>query len=306
MSVLLYSVTHANGASTGWQTYSGPLPLIYGDQVTAQNSSSNTVYYTTSAPATQTYNVDFFGFGLASQFTALSLTGQISMSGSTTIYGGAGVVNSGTQLGMSGGSSVSTQALVTGAADINSGSALQTSGSASVANLVQSTAENATLAAAASDARNASTAAAAKQGTNYTVTNSNQSIVESAVGNYVFNVTNLNLSGSDVLTISAPLGSSVIINISGQLNLSGTSSIVLSGGLTASSVLYNVLGTGNNAVILSGGTYAQGIILAPNGAATVSGGASSGYAADTIIATVITLSGGSVLQGTALSGGVGR
>ncbi len=52
------------------------------------------------------------------------------------------------------------------------------------------------------------------------------------------------------------------MNVSGSFNLSGASSIVLTGGITASDVLYNFVGSGGS-VAMSGGASITGILLAP-------------------------------------------
>jgi choice-of-anchor A domain-containing protein len=116
----------------------------------------------------------------------------------------------------------------------------------------------------------------------------NLTISKASVGNYVFSIQNINFSGGKALTLHAPAGSAFILNISSGLTLS-PGSIVLSGGLTANSVLINYTGTSD--ISTSGGGNASRIyatILAPN--ATV--GLHPGFVAGSIIAGAITMSSG--------------
>jgi len=64
------------------------------------------------------------------------------------------------------------------------------------------------------------------------------------------------------VTLNAPHGGSFIVNVSGSFGLSGTSRIVLAGGVTPSDVLYNLVGSGGS-VSMSGGASVAGILLAP-------------------------------------------
>jgi len=54
-SVLKYFIVHSDGSRTGWETYSGAVPIIYGDTVTAQNQSLDSAHYRNSGMADETY-----------------------------------------------------------------------------------------------------------------------------------------------------------------------------------------------------------------------------------------------------------
>jgi len=100
-------------------------------------------------------------------------------------------------------------------------------------------------------------------------------ISEKTAGEYVFDLAGINLAGG-TLTLSAPVGSTFILDIGGAFNLA-SANIVLSGGLTANDVLFNV--TGSGAVNLSGGTNpstVNGIILALYRSVNMAGGLVNG------------------------------
>ncbi len=54
-SALNYNVVHANGTSSGWAIYTGPITLAYGDTVQARNVTTNTSFYASSGIASCTY-----------------------------------------------------------------------------------------------------------------------------------------------------------------------------------------------------------------------------------------------------------
>src|SRR5262249_28171365 len=80
------------------------------------------------------------------------------------------------------------------------------------------------------------------------------------------------------LTISGPAGSTFIINDSGPFTMSGSSRIILAGGLTPADVLLNVTGAGSGAlnVTMSGTTQLNGILLAKDRNIMVSGSTING------------------------------
>jgi choice-of-anchor A domain-containing protein len=94
-----------------------------------------------------------------------------------------------------------------------------------------------------------------------------------ASGINVVNLTNLELSGStDGLTLSAPTGSVFVINVSGTFSVLNGADIVVAGGLSQQSVLYNVTGTGTAVCFSSGSSCSatgsntadvQGVVLSP-------------------------------------------
>ncbi len=77
----------------------------------------------------------------------------------------------------------------------------------------------------------------------------------------VLSVNKIHLSGSKVLTLSGNATEFFILNISGDFDLSGSSGIVLAGGLDPSHVLLNVPTTGD--IIVSASSTVTGTLLAP-------------------------------------------
>jgi hypothetical protein len=77
-------------------------------------------------------------------------------------------------------------------------------------------------------------------------------------GNYVFNLTSMNLANGNTLVINGDnLGDSVVINLS-TVNINNphfAGAIVLEGGLTANQVLFNIIG--GNTLTLTGGATLQ-------------------------------------------------
>jgi len=189
---------------------------------------------------------------------------SISMSGSSSIRGtvaNAGVANAG-NVNMSGSS------LINGILSLNTAGRLNRSGTSKVVGGVQqNTATDGILDQAVSDALAASQSAATLPATipaptNITISNPSQNItITGVVGTNVWNITNVAISNGTV-TLSAPPGGCFIVNVSGSFALSGTSRIVLAGGITPSDVLYNFIGSGGG-VAMSGGASVAGILLAP-------------------------------------------
>ena len=90
-------------------------------------------------------------------------------------------------------------------------------------------------------------------------------ISESTKGDYVFNISSISLNQSD-LVLSAPAGSQIVLNISGNITLNGGShgGIILAGGLTSSDVFINLTGANSNLTTSGGGNAQQifGTVLA--------------------------------------------
>lgn len=87
----------------------------------------------------------------------------------------------------------------------------------------------------------------------------------------VFNLSGINLSGAN-LTIHGTASETFVFNVSGSLVMSGAS-IVLTGGVTANNVIFNVLGSGGTR--LSGSTL-NGTILDVGSAISLSGATING------------------------------
>lgn len=103
--------------------------------------------------------------------------------------------------------------------------------------------------------------------------NSGMTITEANVGHYVLNISNINLNQS-ALTLSAPVGSTFVLNISGNITLNGGSQgngLLLAGGLTSNDVVWNLTGVNSNLTTSGGGNAQQinGIVLATGANASV-------------------------------------
>jgi choice-of-anchor A domain-containing protein len=228
--------------------------------------------------------------GTAGNFTLLALTGSIQDSGPTgpqanpdSVSGQVGVVSAGQQFQDSG------SRIYNGPIYLHTGDTFNNS-APGVPQPQSSAAIDSMLAQASSDAFAASNFASGLAATaSYGNINNTMSITENAAGKYVFDIQSINFSGGKSLTISAPTGSSVILNIgSGGLVLS-PGSILLAGGLTANNVLINYTGTNN--IQTSGGSNSSQIfanILAPNAHVQLTPGYVNGF----IIAASIQMASG--------------
>jgi choice-of-anchor A domain-containing protein len=78
-------------------------------------------------------------------------------------------------------------------------------------------------------------------------------------------VDNINLSGGKVVTLAGATGTSLIIRVTGAVNLSGSSKLIISAnsGLQPKNVLYDLVGSGP-AFTVTGGGQIDGTILAPH------------------------------------------
>src|SRR5690348_10816198 len=153
------------------------------------------------------------------------------------------------------------------------------------------------LNAAWNDAVNASNAMAAMAPTQtFGAINSGLTISENSVGTYVFNISSINLN-QDHITLSAPAGSTFVLNISGDITLNGGSAgngILLSGGLTSNNVFINM--TSANANLTTTGccnaNQIYGTVLAVGANASVN--LHPGQINGEIIARTLTTSSGSL------------
>jgi choice-of-anchor A domain-containing protein len=234
-------------------------------------------------------NASVVNLGQAGQFTLLAMGGGIDDSGPLgpqsnpySVDGPVGVVTSGQKFQASG------SVTYNGPVYLHTGVTFNSSASG-VPQPTMSSAIDSMLAKAKSDAFAASNFASSLAATQtFGTINSNTSIHESSVGNYVFNIQSINFSGDKALTLDAPKGSSYVLNISSGIVLT-TGSIRVSGGLTAADVLVNYTGT-NDVQFSGGGNTSQiwGTILAPH--ATV--GLHPGLVVGSVIADAITMSSG--------------
>jgi choice-of-anchor A domain-containing protein len=227
--------------------------------------------------------------GQAGQFTLLAMGGGIDDSGPLgpqsdpySVDGPVGVVTSGQKFQASG------SVTYNGPLFLHTGVTFNSS-APGVPQPTMGGAIDSMLAQAKTDAFAASSFASGLAATQtFGNINSNTSIHENSVGNYVFNIQSINFSGNKALTLDAPAGSSYVLNISSGIVLT-TGSIRVSGGLSAADVLINYTGT-NDVQFSGGGNTSQvfGTILAPN--ATV--GLHPGLVVGSVIADTITMSSG--------------
>lgn len=153
------------------------------------------------------------------------------------------------------------------------------------------------LNAAWTDAVNASNAMAAMAPTaTYGAITSGLTISENSVGTYVFNISSISLNQSHI-TLSAPAGSTFVLNISGNITLNGGNQgngILLGGGLKWTDVFINLTGA-NSSVTTSGGGNANqiwGTVLAVGANASVN--LHPGQINGEIIARTLTTSSGAL------------
>jgi choice-of-anchor A domain-containing protein len=228
--------------------------------------------------------------GTAGDFTLLALTGGIQDSGPTgpdanpdSVVGTVGIASPGQKFQNSG------SRTYTGPIYLHTGDTFNNSAQG-VPQPQMSAAIDAKLEQASKDAFKASSFAASLAATaTYGNINSSLTISENSVGNYVFDIQSINFSGGKSLTLDAPAGSSVILNIEGGGITLSPGSIVLAGGLTPNNVLINY--TGKNDIKTSGGGNSSRIyanILAPNAHVQLTPGFVAGF----IIAGSIQMSSG--------------
>jgi len=238
----------------------------------------------------------FVDLGAAGQFGALALTHGMDTSGPLgpntpyTFMGNVGVAGTGQKFQASGSVSMAPGAKLY----LSSGNSFNSSAPGVPAPQPQNAANDAFLNQARNDAFAASTFASNLAATaTYGTINNTTSITEGAAGNYVFNITNINFSGNDTLTLNAPAGSTYTLNVSGSITLTG-GSILVAGGLKAADVLINYTGT-NNVQFSGGGNSSQiyGTVLAPFAEV----GLHPGFIAGSVIADRITLSSGGEIGG---------
>jgi hypothetical protein len=217
--------------------------------------------------------------GNASQFSALALNGNVTMSGGAIIQGNVGVAASGFTF---------QQDKFAYDAYVNTTSTITPT--LPPAQVHQNTATDAFLSQAVTDAKNASSQATAMgPGTNLTLSGGTSgNITLAAPGTYVYTVTAF--TNNTTIAISAPAGTQVIINI--PVALAHTLTSTLSGGITASNVLFNVTSTNTYNTGGSGGI--NGILLAPNSTIEVSGGFT---VTGQVIANSVSVDGGGQILG---------
>jgi len=182
--------------------------------------------------------------------------GGINSSDSAFQNGNIGLAAAGFTYAQSGGAETNLQQPTN--ALINTGSTVGAHPSG--VTIVQNSSTNAFLAQAVTDATNESNALAALTPT---VTLGNVTSGETVTllsGENVVSVGNIILNQA-ALTLNAPAGATIIVNVSGTITLAGGSlgnGLRLAGGVTPDDVFFNILSSGTN-VTTSGGGNAQDI-----------------------------------------------
>ena len=229
--------------------------------------------------------------GRTKQWAIFSLGGGVTdsdaLSGNVDITGDIGVAGSG-NLTLSG------NVLVNGNIYYHTGGTLKLSGNATITgNSYQNASSDSMLDQAVIDAKNASNAAfALPASAGYPTTiNTNKSLTLSGSGTVVLKLTDFVMSGNSTLTLQGTAATTFIINVSNTFSLS-SAKVVLSGGLLAANVLYNVRGNGSD-ISMSSNSELSGTILATNRNASLSGQSS---VIGSIIANKVTMSGGSTVK----------
>jgi choice-of-anchor A domain-containing protein len=192
-------------------------------------------------------------------FTVLSLANKISTSGQSSIGGHAGVVGKGS-LNMSESSSIEGRLFLSTKGKFNNSSSVGVLG-----NVVRDATTDMLLNQAVKDALAASAAAKSLPPTMTVPGGAIKTTMTITGGPFinVLKIKDLDLDAGEIVTLSAPAGGSFVFNVSGKWSLSGGSRILLTGGLTPTDVLYNVM-KGADKVDLSGGSEISGILLAPD------------------------------------------
>jgi hypothetical protein len=219
--------------------------------------------------------------GNASGFAALSLNGNVQNSNGT-ISGPVGVAAPG--FSYTGNSSFTSGLYV------NTDSTITLNGAAP-SSVNQNASTNSYLSQAITDANSAAAQASASTPTSTFTTNPG-TITQTAVGNYVYNIGGN--FGNGTLTVSAPAGSTVIVNIA-SIPTNSQVTLNIAGGLTANNVIWNI----QNATTLNqgGGHNVTGILLAPTSTVTINGGATF---TGQVIAMAVTTTGSGLIIGTGL------
>lgn len=196
--------------------------------------------------------------GAASKYTVFSMASTFQNNSNVAITGDVAV-------GPHGSVSVASPSSISGT--LYRDSTATYSGGGSISGGVQVT----NLNQAVNDAINASNAFASLTPTStLTSITKGTSLVGNGADNVIKLTGDIKLGGSNNLTLTGGANDFFIFNIFGGLDLSGSASIVLAGGLTADHVVFNFLGTGTELTTKVGNTL-RGTILAVNRSATFHG-----------------------------------
>jgi hypothetical protein len=128
--------------------------------------------------------------------------------------------------------------------------------------------QNALLGVARTDALNAAAFYAAQAPTPGGPTSIGTGSGNLTLTSGVYNLSMLVMGASQTLTLNG--SGNFVFNISGQMELDGSSAIVLAGGAADANILFNI--TGTTTAGQSGSSVIHGIILAPHASVVVDGG----------------------------------
>jgi len=236
----------------------------------------------------------FGGPGCLPAFSALTADGDVTMAGNSVVYGNVGISPSdflrltSSNNHVTGSATVfpsTSQVVLTGFSTVSGGIIthdLSVSGDAI---------ENATRVSAAAASQTATpgfpTSISQSGNSDLTLQPINPG------GTNILNLSLFNLQDNADLTLVGNASTTYIINVSGSFTLAGNSNIILSGGLLATNVLFNIVGTGTAA--MSGrNSILRGLYLAPARAFAVS---SNSDVTGRVFARSISLSGNSDITG---------
>lgn len=224
-----------------------------------------------------------FLWGAAAQFEILTL-GSYSNGGFTLtapsgssgyeITGNVGIAGSYSSLSISG------SADILGNVYLRSGDTVSQSGSSTINGSIYYN-QTTLLNSAASSAINVSTLANQAAQTNDWATDdlnlgTGKLVTLSTAGHFVMDLDDLILGGGGdgktgaILTLSGSANSTFVFNISGNFLVGGGAKILLTGGITASDVVFNLVGC-NSYASVTGDSLVNGTILATTGMVTLSG-----------------------------------
>jgi hypothetical protein len=195
-------------------------------------------------------NLALFGFNSSSV--------QMDSTNSTDLVHGNVGVGSNVHFDMSGSSTVTGTIFVSNVSPVGT---VTTSGTASYGALVSTNLTQATTDAIALSTYSSSLTATQT----FSAINSSQTITATQTDNAI-TLSSVNLGGSSVLTLSGSAADVFYVNVAGTFDTGGTSAIMLTGGLTADHVLFNITGSGGgaNLVHIAGTGGASGVFLAPD------------------------------------------
>jgi hypothetical protein len=202
--------------------------------------------------------VDILGtLGQAANYTVFSLTGTDQNLSNVTINGDSAVGPNG-QVEVMAPSTINGTLYVDPTATVSGPG--NVTGGTQIANLQQ----------AVTDAINASNSFAGMAATQMFSSLSAATTITGNGGNNIIDITGgINLNNANI-TLSGSANDRFILNITGSMSLTGTASVVLTGGLTTSDVVLNFTGSGTS-INTHVGDVINGIVLAPQTSMTLDG-----------------------------------